>query len=56
MHNATTGKEKKLRFVKYECIKSELKQEYEKKVDFLHKRLNKKAQIDPTFMLLENLT
>lgn len=45
-----------MQFVRYECIKSELKEEYDKKVGFLHKRLNRKAQLDPSFMLLENLT
>ena len=42
--------------MQYECIKSELKEEYDKKMGFLHKRLNKKAQLDPSFMLLNNLT
>ena len=32
-----------MQFVQYECIKSELKDEYDKKMSFLHKRLNKKA-------------
>ena len=45
-----------MKFVQYECIKSELKEEYDKKIGFLHKRLNKKAQIDPSFLLLNNLT
>ena len=49
-------KEKKLQFVQYECVKSELKEEYDKRVGFLHKRLNKKAQMDPSFMLLNNMT
>lgn len=56
MHNAATEKEKKLQFVQYECIKNELKVEYEKKVSFLHKRLNKKAQMDPSFLLLNSMT
>lgn len=43
LHQAATEKEKKLQHVQYECIKSELKEEYEKRVGFLHKRLNKKA-------------
>ena len=49
-------KQRALQFVQYECIKSELKEEYEKKVGFLHKRLSKKAQVDPSFMLLNNLS
>ena len=43
IHQAAAEKKKALQFVQYECIKSELKEEYEKKVGFLHKRLNKKA-------------
>ena len=56
MQQAAIDKEKKLQHVQYECIKSELKDEYDKRVNFLHKRLSKKAQIDPSFMLLNNLT
>ena len=56
LQQAASEKEKKLQFVQYECIKSELKEEYDKKMGFLHKRLNKKAQLDPSFMLLNNLT
>lgn len=41
--------------MKYECMKSELKEEYDKKVGFLHKRLHRKAQADPSFMLMNNL-
>ena len=40
---AARDKEKKLQFVQYECIKSELKEEYDKKVGFLNRRLNMKA-------------
>ena len=53
---AASEKEKKLQFVQYECIKSELKEEYDKRVGFLHKRLNKKAQMDPSFLLLNDMT
>ena len=49
-------KEKKMQFVQYESEKSKLKEEYEKRVGFLHKRLNKKAQIDPSFMLLNSMS
>ena len=56
MQQAANEKEKKLQFVQYECIKSELKEEYDKRVGFLHKRLNKKAQMDPSFVLLNNMT
>ena len=52
---AVSEKEKKLQFVQYECIKSELKEEYDKRVGFLHKRLNKKAQMDPSFLLLNSM-
>ena len=38
---AAAEKEKKLQYVQYECVKSELKEEYDKRVGFLHKRLNK---------------
>ena len=53
---AARDKEKKLQFVQYECIKSELKEEYDKKVGFLNRRLNMKAQKDPSFLLLNNMT
>jgi len=53
---ATSEKQKKLQFVQYEYVKSELKEEYDKRVGFLHKRLNKKAQMDPSFMLLNNMS
>lgn len=29
----------RLQFVQYECLKTELKEEYEKRVHFLHKRI-----------------
>ena len=45
-----------MQFVQYECIKSELKDEYDKKLTFLHKRLNKKAQQDPSFFLMNSMT
>ena len=53
---AASEKEKKLQNVQYECIKSELKEEYEKRVGFLNKRLTKKAQMDPSFLLLNSMT
>ena len=53
---AAADKEKKLQYVQYECVKSELKEEYDKRVGFLHKRLNKKAQIDPSFLLLNSMS
>jgi hypothetical protein len=43
INQAVADKEKKLQYVQYECVKSELKEEYDKRVGFLHKRLNKKA-------------
>lgn len=45
-----------MQFVQYECIKSELKDEYDKKINFLHKRLNKKALNDPSFFLMNSMT
>lgn len=53
---AASDKEKKMQNVQYECIKSELKEEYEKRVGFLNKRLSKKAQMDPSFLLLNSMT
>jgi hypothetical protein len=38
----------RLQYVQYECIKTELKEEYEKRVNFLHKRIEKRqAQQGP---------
>ena len=38
----------RLQYVQYECIKTELKEEYEKRVNFLHKRIeNKQSQQGP---------
>lgn len=38
----------RLQYVQYECIKTELKEEYEKRVSFLHKRIEKRqAQQGP---------
>ena len=51
-----TEKEKKMKFVQYESEKSKLKEEYEKRVGFLHKRLNKRATMDPSFLLMNNMT
>jgi len=56
LQQAASEKEKKLQYVHYECIKSELKEEYDKRVGFLHKRLTKKAEVDPSLLLLNNLT
>lgn len=53
---ADTEKEKKMQFVLYESEKSKLKEEYEKRVGFLHKRLNKRATMDPSFLLLNSMT
>lgn len=43
----------KIRDVQYECIKSELKEEYEKKVGVLKNRLNRRALRDPSLLLLQ---
>ena len=32
----------RLQYVQYECIKTELKEEYDKRINFLHKRIEKK--------------
>lgn len=38
----------RLQYVQYECIKTELKEEYEKRINFLHKRIEKRqAQQGP---------
>jgi hypothetical protein len=42
--------------VQYEVIKGELKDEYEKKLGFLTKRLTREAQYDPNFYLLSSLS
>ena len=55
MQQAASDKQKQLQFVQYECVKSELKEEYDKRVNFLNKRLNKKAQVDPSFLLLNSM-
>jgi hypothetical protein len=42
------GQMNRLQYVQYECIKTELKEEYEKRVNFLHKRIEKRqAQQGP---------
>lgn len=56
MNQAASDKEKQMQFVQYEYVKSELKEEYDKRVGFLHKRLNKKAQMDPSFLLLNSMS
>ena len=32
----------RLQYVQYECIKTELKEEYEKRINYLHKRIEKR--------------
>ena len=53
---AMSEKEKKMQFVQYESEKSKLKEEYEKRVGFLHKRMSKRATMDPSFLLLNSMT
>ncbi len=53
---AVASREKKLQSVQYECIKRKLKEQYEKKVNFLNRRLTKKAQLDPHLLLLNTMT
>lgn len=50
------SKQKKMQYVQYECIKNELKEEYDKKVGFLNKRLNKQTQNDPNFLLINSIS
>ena len=50
------NKNLKLQFVQYECIKSELKEEYERKINVLNKKFDQKALSDPSYMLLGNFT
>ena len=45
-----------MQFVQYESEKSKLKEEYEKRVGFLHKRMSKRATMDPSFLLLNSMT
>lgn len=54
--NAISEKAKKMQFVQYESEKSKLKEEYEKRVGFLHKRMSKRATMDPSLLLLTNMT
>lgn len=42
--------------VQYECIKSELKEEYERNFNKLNKRFEQKAQSDPSYMLLGKIS
>lgn len=35
--------------MQYECIKSELKEEYDRKIDFLKGRIKRRAAIDPSY-------
>jgi hypothetical protein len=51
--SGNSGQQSKMRDVQYECIKSELKEEYDKKVGMLKNRLNKRALRDPSLLLLQ---
>jgi hypothetical protein len=44
-------KEKKAQLMQYESIKTELKQEYEKKITVLKSKLTQRAHKDPSFWL-----
>jgi hypothetical protein len=46
----------KIKQVQYECIKSELKCDYEKKLDQAVKLLQKKAESNVSYMLLNQIT
>ena len=41
--------------MQYECLKTELKEEYEKKINYLKERLKKRAIKDPSFLLFTQL-
>ena len=42
--------------MQYECIKSGLKDDYEKRAMLLNKKLVKKAETDPSLLLLDQIT
>mmetsp|Transcript_38958 Transcript_38958/g.37287 ORF Transcript_38958/g.37287 Transcript_38958/m.37287 type:complete len:127 (-) Transcript_38958:955-1335(-) len=46
----------KLQVVQYECIKSELKEEYEKRISALKQRMHTKVLKDPSFMLFQQMS
>jgi hypothetical protein len=48
-------KEKKAQLIQYESIKTELKQEYEKKLSVLRSRLTQRATKDPSFWLFNQM-
>lgn len=48
-------KEKKAQLLQYESIKTELKQEYEKKSTLLKSRLTQRAQKDPSFWIFNQM-
>lgn len=54
--SSVVTKQRKLLAVQYEVIKSELKDEYEKRLLFLTKRLTREAQYDPNFHMLSSLS
>jgi hypothetical protein len=43
-------------YLNYECIKSELKDDYDRRIQMVTKKLWKKAESDPSFMLLNNIS
>ena len=45
-----------MQHVKYECIKSELKEEYNKKMNAIDKKLSAKAMENPSYLLLNNMS
>ena len=55
VQQSLTDKAKAVQFVQYEFVKSELKEEYEKRVGFLNKRLSRKAEMDPSYLLLNDM-
>ena len=38
-HQVRENQLNKMQFVQYECLKTELKEEYDKKINFIHKRM-----------------
>lgn len=50
-----SDKQLRLEYVQYECIKSELKGDYNKKITQVNKQLQKRALFDPSYMLINSL-
>lgn len=51
-----SNKDLQIQHVQYECVKSELKDDYLKKISIVERKLHKKAENDLSFTLMNNLT